>query len=610
MKKAIILFVCLLLMVPAAIAATWSGNSADVNISYDSYPDNLSSRFPQITAGPEGNLYCIWRQGPSSGAGELYFGKSTDNGATWSSYTSDNMISANDGQNVGGNEHAFAITTNSAGDIFVVWYEDLVDNYEIMLLKSTDYGDTWIHDDADFNISYSGSTVDAYDPEIAIDHNDNIYVVWNQDIATADSSEIHISISTDNGDTWSGTAADRYISYYNSSDASGAAIAITPNDDIFVVWREKNDPTNIDTYTIMYGKSTDGGATFNSETADHPTSVNVRASYAPEIAADNYCNIHVVWKGYETSGIPAELFYTGSTDGGATWSGNSGMRIVDFGFEDGAHVHNPAFTATAAGKLIAVWQETINPYQYAAIFASYSHDGGLTWTGHDDAPQIVDFPDGRGAYNPDVAAGANDTVYVVWNESLQQSGSNYYDVLISIGDTLVDTLGAFGRCCYNNGQDCIDTTVAGCQVLSGIWHACMNCVDNPCTAGDPIGRCCYDNNASCMDTTEARCTDLGGNWDEALNCDNDPCPITGCHYSVGDVNGSNSYNGLDITYGVAFFKGGADPLCDPCPLCPDWNYCGDVNGSCTNNGLDITYGVAYFKGGANPIPCPDCPPIE
>jgi len=28
------------------------------------------------------------------------------------------------------------------------------------------------------------------------------------------------------------------------------------------------------------------------------------------------------------------------------------------------------------------------------------------------------------------------------------------------------------------------------------------------------------------------------------------------------------------------------------------------------NGLDITYGVAYFKGGAVPIPCADCPPIE
>ena len=84
MKKAITISACLLLLVPAVNAAWWSGKTADVNISYDSAPDNLSSRYPHITAGPEGNLYCIWRQGPSTGAGELYFGRSTDNGVTWS----------------------------------------------------------------------------------------------------------------------------------------------------------------------------------------------------------------------------------------------------------------------------------------------------------------------------------------------------------------------------------------------------------------------------------------------------------------------------------------------------------------------------------------------
>lgn len=84
----------------------------------------------------------------------------------------------------------------------------------------------------------------------------------------------------------------------------------------------------------------------------------------------------------------------------------------------------------------------------------------------------------------------------------------------------------------------------------------------------------------------------------------------GCEYAVGDVNGSESYNGLDITYGVNFFKGGSDPMCPECGLCPDWHYCGDVNGSCSYNGLDITYGVNYFKGGAGPIPCADCPPVE
>jgi len=83
-----------------------------------------------------------------------------------------------------------------------------------------------------------------------------------------------------------------------------------------------------------------------------------------------------------------------------------------------------------------------------------------------------------------------------------------------------------------------------------------------------------------------------------------------CDYVVGDVNGSDNYNGLDITYGVAFFKGGQVPTYEcECGLTGSWYVAGDVNGSCNYNGLDITYGVAYFKGGAAPVPCPSCPPI-
>jgi hypothetical protein len=85
----------------------------------------------------------------------------------------------------------------------------------------------------------------------------------------------------------------------------------------------------------------------------------------------------------------------------------------------------------------------------------------------------------------------------------------------------------------------------------------------------------------------------------------------GCEYVIGDVNNSGNYNGLDITFGVAFFKGGIDPICDTCdcPPHPFFWVCGDVNGSCSYNGLDITYGVAFLKGGPGLIPCPDCPPI-
>jgi hypothetical protein len=82
-----------------------------------------------------------------------------------------------------------------------------------------------------------------------------------------------------------------------------------------------------------------------------------------------------------------------------------------------------------------------------------------------------------------------------------------------------------------------------------------------------------------------------------------------CDYVVGDINDSGGLNGLDVTYGVAYFKGGPPPpyQCE-CTPGNTWYVSGDANASCSFNGLDITYLVSYFKGGATPIPCGDCPP--
>jgi hypothetical protein len=432
-------------MSPAINAAWWSGNAEDINISNDTTPDSMSSKQPRITAGPEGNLYCIWSTGAISGDGEIHFGKSTDNGVTWSSQHTDIMISADDGQDVVELYHAWAITTNSLGDIFVVWSETLTTSREIMLLKSTDQGDTWIHGDADFNVSFAGSTNDAFDPEIAIDNNDNIYV------------------TCDNGDTWSGRAADRTISYSDGYHAFGPSIAITPNNDIYVVWCELISPGFESFWQIMYGKSTDGGATFNSETADYPISMEASDCWPPLAVADNFGNVHALFAAcYEMFPLQ-ELFYTGTTDGGVTWSGNSGMRNIDRGVGDNNFVRAPALGVTSTGKLIAVWSENTAPYYYGVIFASYSHDSGLTWTGTVD-PEILDYPDYRYAHNPDVIAGVDDTLYVVWTETLTPSGPNYTDILISKGDTLAIGGGSpFGRCCYNDNQNCVDTTEAGCN---------------------------------------------------------------------------------------------------------------------------------------------------
>jgi hypothetical protein len=81
-------------------------------------------------------------------------------------------------------------------------------------------------------------------------------------------------------------------------------------------------------------------------------------------------------------------------------------------------------------------------------------------------------------------------------------------------------------------------------------------------------------------------------------------------YTPGDVNRDKTVNGIDLTYGINYFKGSG--------LAPDSFECqehgmvyaaADFNGNCQFNGIDVVYGVNFFKGSwIWPTYCVDCPP--
>ncbi|OGC91668.1 MAG: hypothetical protein A2W25_13295 [candidate division Zixibacteria bacterium RBG_16_53_22] len=86
-----------------------------------------------------------------------------------------------------------------------------------------------------------------------------------------------------------------------------------------------------------------------------------------------------------------------------------------------------------------------------------------------------------------------------------------------------------------------------------------------------------------------------------------------CPYIPGDINSSGAANGIDVTYGVTYLKGGNAPpdSCDCPPMTFPFYGAMDVNGTCSTNGIDITYFVSYLKGGQPALLyCEDCPPAS
>ncbi|HBZ01088.1 MAG TPA: hypothetical protein DEO84_07190, partial [candidate division Zixibacteria bacterium] len=83
-----------------------------------------------------------------------------------------------------------------------------------------------------------------------------------------------------------------------------------------------------------------------------------------------------------------------------------------------------------------------------------------------------------------------------------------------------------------------------------------------------------------------------------------------CVFVPGDANGSHTFNGMDVLFGVNYIKGVGPVPRDSCQCGSHGRVyaAADANGDCAFNLLDITFDVTYCKGfGPAPRRCPDCP---
>jgi hypothetical protein len=503
MIRIAVLTVAIFMAAVSIVWGEWTGLAGDQKISY--FPGTTSdylSRYPIICA-YNGNgatdVYAAWVQGKTLVPYEVFFSKSNDNGRTWTGSMADFQISANDGEGVQVSmERLVDMAVNSLGEIYVVWAESLTNvGYEVMLVKSTDGGDTWLHSDADFAISYPGDSR-ALDPAIAIDHDDGIHVVWHQSYEGF--AEIFYGYSNDGGATWTSQAADRIISFPDGIAGYSADIAVDPDNNVHVVWREQTISGDVESGAVHYGRKLAGETQFSSETADNPISMNHRSVSVPDIIAGSDGSVHVAYEvsTHDGSIYQGVILYTGSTDGGDNWSGLSGEQVVCEGLGDGISTRDPVITVTSTGAIAITYAWYADPI--AKVRVSNSTDGGTTWTGNTTGADFVGDDD-RPEYNPTICTSIGDTLHVAWNEDCQDEGgsSGYYEIKYSRGDTLA-----------TSGQTTYDYLPGDANMSNGIWPPVLIGSDvtylvgyfrglNPgCKIGNPLFYCSGDANGDCQ----------------------------------------------------------------------------------------------------------------
>jgi hypothetical protein len=272
--------------------ATWSTAKRLTFASGSSYLGN-------IAVDSSGNLYVI-NEDNTPGNSEIYYMQSTDGGATWSTnrrltWTSGSSLDP-------------GIVAYSSGILHVVWTDDTPGNCDIYYRKCTDGGATW----SAIRKLTSNSGLSTF-PEIAVDLSGNLHVVWND--YTPGNSEIYYKNSSDSGASWN---VQRLT--WSSASSLSPSIASDPTENIHVFY-EDSTPGNPEIYyrkLVKYMDDSNWG--FEETTENDPPADFIKATAdftakwttAQKHAGDNGCEL--VWTSTETQGLVAG-FYKPATEG-------------------------------------------------------------------------------------------------------------------------------------------------------------------------------------------------------------------------------------------------------------------------------------------------------
>jgi len=406
-----------------------------------STPKNVSNNSdfsftPQLAVDPGGNIYMVWEDDTDTNS-NILFSRSTDGGGTFSA---PQKLS-----NTSGSSFNPRMATDADGSINVVWQDssDFFNTSNVFFSRSSDGGVTfstpinltatttpafysipqiavhatgnvsvvwesdtgnlavWFSNSSDGGAAFSAPKMlssnsgGSLDPQVCVDKNGIINVVWEDDIAGH--SDISFSRSGDNGTTFS--APKNLSNPLGSSIANSNSprIAVDLAGNLNVVWAN-DSPGNFD---IFVSRSTDGGVHFS---GPKNISNSLGSSSNPFIGVDAGGNINIVWADNTPSDINPDIFFVRSGDGGATFSAAQNLS-QNSGFSS-----SPWLTVDAGANINVAWEDKTPGNK--DIFFARSTDSGTTFS----TPLNLSGDSGL-SLAAQIAADKNGNINVAWQDS-------------------------------------------------------------------------------------------------------------------------------------------------------------------------------------------------
>ncbi len=328
------------------LAATVSTTNAQMPFSAPkNVSNNLDSTFtPQTAVDSAGNIFVVWEDDTNTNA-NILFSRSSDGGATFSA-----PINLSHSRLF---PFGPRISVDSHDGINVVWNDNSPGNLDVFFSRSTDGGLTF---SSPVNVSHDASASSS--PQVAADSTGNIFVVWENDSGVLG---VLFSRSVDGGLTFSAPA----MVSTNTSGSISPQMAVGPTGNVYLAWEDDF----VSGSDVSFNRSLDQGQTFLGATS---LSHGVGNSTGVQLNVDAAGNLNAVWSNDSPGNF--DIFFTRSSNGGLNFSAPSNISKT-LGFSSTALI-----ATDSAGNINVIWTDNTPPANATDIFYTRSSNGGASFS--------------------------------------------------------------------------------------------------------------------------------------------------------------------------------------------------------------------------------------
>src|SRR3989475_144998 len=238
---------------------------------------------------------------------------------------------------------------------------------DIYVTKSLNDGRSWI---SPVRVNDDSGAVSQIQPSLSLDPANNIYVVWTD--MRGGTNDVYFSKSVNGGASVSPNVRVNDVVTNSQSEPHIAVDPVNPHL-VHVVWTDSRSAvTGPDIY---YANSTNGGLSFNPSVRVNDDVMSAEQGQ-PAIAVAPNRDVYVVWRDPTRPTEGLEIYFSKSTDLGWSWTSHSDVHDAP---RDAIHAQHTIADA-APGRIYVAWTDSRNTNTAPDIYEAWSANSGFTFS--------------------------------------------------------------------------------------------------------------------------------------------------------------------------------------------------------------------------------------